>query len=98
MDKNHTEGEGPSKVFLFNDQVFVHWRLLQLIWYILEPKFDRTKLALLWNKHLVSSVSFTISETEIETSNPQILRLCKVVLRSDGSVVDSRAGIFKRSD
>ena len=67
----------------------------------LEPKFDRKKLALLWNEHslsIVSSVSFTISETEIETSNPQILRLNKVVLSSDGSVVDSRAGIFRGTD
>ena len=31
MDKNHTEGEGPSSVFLFNDQVFVHLRPLQFI-------------------------------------------------------------------
>ena len=31
MDKNHMEGEGPASVFLFNDQVFVHLRLLQFI-------------------------------------------------------------------
>ena len=70
------------------------------LYVILQPKFDRTKLALLWNKHslsIVSSVSFTISETEIETSNPQILRW-KVVLSSDGSVEDSRAGIFRGTD